>query len=269
MGRAWRAGWPYIPRTAHLLHHHSDTPPLSQLMHPQITASSSLFQLISSCQDFTCHQNILGHFMPVVKRAHPPVAMPSSPKATSSTRQAARVSKHSSSSDRLRQTVYDDGRSRCIVESRRRSQMVRDIEPNHIEHSSVWSIPYSDMMETPSRPHLGRSQSPCSASSSMRSPRGGLAPSRDEDAKPLSSKTKPVVIVPASFGTIELSDAKRNGTSQHWIEPTPPPTPRLRRLSTPELSDLGDVPFCECDEVVLRRYCTSCRKDVDPLTKWN
>jgi hypothetical protein len=206
--------------------------------------------------------------MVVTKRAHPALTMPSSPKASSSTQQAARVSKHSSSNGGLRQTVYDDGRSRCIVESRRRSQMVRDIEANHIEHSSMWSIPDSSMMKISNRPYLGRMQSPCSAASSTRSLREGLASPRDIDAKPLSNKTKAVVIVPVSFGTNELSVTKRNGTSQHWVEPTPPPTPRLRRLPTPELSDLGDAPFCECDEVALIRYCNSCRKDLDPLTEW-
>jgi hypothetical protein len=206
--------------------------------------------------------------MVVTKRARPALTMPSSPKASSSTHQAARVSKQSSSNGGLRQTVYDDGRSRCIVESRRRSQMVRDIEVNHIEHSSIWSIPDRAMMKTPNRPYLGRMQSPCSVASSTRSLREGLASPRDRDAKPLSNKTKAVVIIPVSFGTKELSVTKRNGTSQHWVEPTPPPTPRLRRLPTPELSDLGDAPFCECDEVALRRYCNSCRKDMDPLTEW-
>jgi hypothetical protein len=205
--------------------------------------------------------------MVVAKRAHPALTMPSSPKASSSTHQAARVSKHSSSNDRLRQTVYDDGRSRCIVEHRRRSEMVRDIEANHIEHSSVWSIPDINMKKTPNLQYLGRSQSPSFAASSTRSPREALTSSRDKDAKPLSNKTKAVVIVPVSLETNELSVTKRNGTSQHWGEPTPPPTPRLTRLPTPELSDLGDAPFCECDEVALRRYCNSCRKDIDPLTK--
>ena len=40
---------------------------------------------------------------------------------------------------------------------------------------------------------------------------------------------------------------------------TPPPTPRLRRLPTPELPDLLDTPFCSCcPEPLQRRHCSSC-----------
>jgi hypothetical protein len=41
--------------------------------------------------------------------------------------------------------------------------------------------------------------------------------------------------------------------------PTPPPTPRIVRLATPELNDVDEVRFCDCCiEAHLVKYCASC-----------
>ena len=41
--------------------------------------------------------------------------------------------------------------------------------------------------------------------------------------------------------------------------PTPPSTPKIGRLATPELEDLDEVPFCDCCvDVHLIKYCASC-----------
>jgi len=45
--------------------------------------------------------------------------------------------------------------------------------------------------------------------------------------------------------------------------PSSPPTPLLGRLPTPELSDLDEIPFCDCciDEQVVKR-CASCGSEL-------
>jgi len=41
--------------------------------------------------------------------------------------------------------------------------------------------------------------------------------------------------------------------------PTPPSTPKIGRLATPELEDLNEVPFCDCCvHAHLIKYCASC-----------
>jgi hypothetical protein len=41
--------------------------------------------------------------------------------------------------------------------------------------------------------------------------------------------------------------------------PTPPSTPKIGRLATPELEDLDEVPFCDCCvDAHLIKYCASC-----------
>jgi hypothetical protein len=41
--------------------------------------------------------------------------------------------------------------------------------------------------------------------------------------------------------------------------PTPPSTPKIGRLETPELEDFDQVPFCDCCvDAHLIRYCASC-----------
>jgi hypothetical protein len=192
--------------------------------------------------------------------------MSSSPMAPSSVHQAARISKQSSSSSKLHQTVYDDGRSRCIVEFRRRSKMVRDIDANHIGQSAQWPKPERNVMESPKCRYSSGSQNPSPAASSTR--REGLAAPRDGYAKLSSRKTRTVVIVPVSSKMNGPNFERSFGGSKQWIEPTPPPTPRLRRLPSPELSDLDEAPFCECDEAALKRYCNACKKDIDPLMEW-
>ncbi|KAF2497829.1 hypothetical protein BU16DRAFT_326352 [Lophium mytilinum] len=41
--------------------------------------------------------------------------------------------------------------------------------------------------------------------------------------------------------------------------PSPPPTPKMGRLPTPDIPDLDEKPFCNCCEESSRfKYCTSC-----------
>jgi hypothetical protein len=261
------AGWlaQYIPPHCPPLAPSLQFPTIPTPHYPHHTSLSSPFQLLSSCQAFENDQDISEHLILMVKSAHHPVAMSSSPKAPSSTRQAARLSNQSSSDDQLHQTVYDDGRNRCIVESRRRSKTARNVDTDHLGRSRVWSKPASKVMASPERVQPGGSLNPSSTVSSSKS--DGLAPSRDGYSKPSFSKPRTVVIVAQTPNSTNPKFYDKISTSQNWLEPTPPPTPRLGRLPSPELSDLEETPFCECDEITRRRYCNSCKKEVDSSVK--
>jgi hypothetical protein len=194
--------------------------------------------------------------------------MSSSPKAASSSsiQQAAKVSKQSSSNDRPYQTVYTDGRRCCIVESRRRSRTVRRIGPRDNQDSRHNSLldhggPAS-LEHISANGSLDRPSSMVSSSSSSK----GLASSRDTYARPLPNTPKAVIIIPTSSKSCAVKVGQ--ATSKRWVEPTPPPTPRLGRLPSPELPDLDEAPFCECDKAALMTYCMTCRKEVDPLVEW-
>jgi hypothetical protein len=201
--------------------------------------------------------------MLVINRTHHPVAMPSTPKAPLSNHQAVRISKQSSSNDRLCQTIYDDGRTRCIVESRRRFKMGRSIDAEHIGQSYLRSTQEIKVIASPERVYPSDLLRPSSKAPASRSE--GLASSRDGYSRPSSNKAKTVVIIPTSSKSTEPGFGNIGSTSQKWLELTPPPTPRLGRLPSPELSDLDEAPFCECDKIALRSYCNSCKKEFDPL----
>jgi hypothetical protein len=184
------------------------------------------------------------------------------PKAPSSARQAAKTSKPLGSSDKHYQTVYDDGRSRYIVERRRHAKVVHGGDATDILRSSHLPVLSGNAETLPER------LSPCGSrsypSTKVSSGKDGLAP-RDCHTKKSSST---VVVTSAALKPNGTKINEGNSSPQKWIELTPPPTPRLRRLSSPELSDLEDAPFCECDGAALVKYCTACKKEADPCSKW-
>jgi hypothetical protein len=70
---------------------------------------------------------------------------------------------------------------------------------------------------------------------------------------------KPVVVHATAPNKIRKSKSTDNPAPKVHELPTPPPTPRMGRLETPELSDLEDNPFCDCcQDVRLVKYCASC-----------
>lgn len=200
--------------------------------------------------------------MLVVELACRPITMPSSLRPSSSTDQATRILKHSDSKDRHCQTVYDDGHSRCIVESRRRPRVVRGIDMEDSERPHAGFVMCGSMKGSSVQPSpYGLLSYPSLKASFPKS--GGLTLSREKGLKPLLKSPKEVVIVPASSKSCASECEGKTSTSQIWIEPTPPPTPRLGLLPTPELPDLDEAPFCECDQAIVVRCCASCKKTVD------
>jgi hypothetical protein len=173
--------------------------------------------------------------------------MPASPEVVSSTVQRVPMSSERlSPRGKHHQTVYDDGRSQYIVERRRRSDTVLGANVMDLRHRIS---PASLQKITPSTSSRSYTTSKDSAI------RGNLSSCDGLGKKPSTSKA--VVITTATSSIAEKSMALET-----WANPTPPPTPRITRLPTPDLSDLDETPFCYCDDSTMRAYCRSCRKQI-------
>ncbi|KAF2803605.1 uncharacterized protein BDZ99DRAFT_167573 [Mytilinidion resinicola] len=76
------------------------------------------------------------------------------------------------------------------------------------------------------------------------------------------SHAKPVIHQNSPDAAKNVTQTQLNVKNTGFIQPdvpSPPPTPRLGRLPTPDLSDLDETPFCDCCEESSRfKYCTSC-----------
>ncbi|KAG9185727.1 hypothetical protein G6011_07058 [Alternaria panax] len=187
--------------------------------------------------------------------------MSSSP-SPQSARQAPVFASRQQQIHEYRQIAYRDGGNVQIAESRRPTWADRMVEasvqtytdfvlyPKENKHSHLWG----GFEEVSSQPHPAR-------------PRGAAGPSSEvhvTSAKHSSKvKLKPVILHAEAKSSqrvpLEGKVAVRSSAS-----PTPPLTPRLGRLSTPELSDLDEAPFCDCGVAshVFKR-CTNCNVEID------
>jgi hypothetical protein len=249
----------YIPGSAHLLvpSHLHPTTISPHVLHN--TTLSSPFEIFILCQIFRCTLGTSRFSMLVVELACRPNTMSSSHMTSSSTDQAAMYSTRLSSKDRRYQTVYDDGRSRCIVEARRRPGVARNTDSKDLEHFYARSSIDGRTMESPQRSSPSvQSSYPSLEVPSFKSE--GLVLSRDKGLKPYHKSPRRVIIVPAASRPCISKSEGQASASQKWVEPTPPPTPRLGRRPTPELSDLDEAPFCECDQAIVVKCCAACKK---------
>ncbi|EAT85132.1 hypothetical protein SNOG_07666 [Parastagonospora nodorum SN15] len=166
--------------------------------------------------------------------------MSSTTNAPEPDRQATMIPKQPRFEDRISQTVYDDGHGRYIVASRQRPQIVRRTDAADNRHS-----------------RYPASRKPSNSE--------GLAPSREVCVEQQSPKyPRKVVVIPALSKPVNPALRVERSTLQRWAEPTPPPTPRSGRLPSPELSDLEEAPFCECDEAIMPKCCASCKNAMHP-----
>lgn len=186
--------------------------------------------------------------------------MPSSP-STSSTRQAAAYPEQLQESHVYRQTAYHNGAGFQIEESRRRSGVVRKVESPTRAYVDFVLYPMNDVPLAPqSRTIQGFRRDPAPRSS----PAEHSSKSHVTSAKRASRISKPVVIHEVSKSVNAKPDTAKS-SYRTSSGPTPPPTPRLARLSTPDFPDLDEAGFCDCgiDAHVVRR-CTSCNKEATP-----
>lgn len=224
--------------------HHPSSPSLHIVLHRnsilnRLLVPSCAFGVPSLFLKFTA--GIAGH----------PVAMPSSQPTPSSHRVASSRQMQSALSYAHDQTVYDDGSGHRIVDSRRRSRMglVRAVTTQ------------ADRVSTPTEDAVP-SRNPSTIAVRHRAA-SGMSPKTLGSEQHVTRRTerltaKPPVIIGAPRPATTKSYDKVFLSKAHE-ESTPPPTPRVRRLSTPDLPDLAEAPFCGCGfEAPVVKYCTRC-----------
>ncbi|KAF1966219.1 hypothetical protein BU23DRAFT_574176 [Bimuria novae-zelandiae CBS 107.79] len=153
-----------------------------------------------------------------------------------------------------RRMDYHHGDAVRITESRRRSpvisstksvQSARTLAPSSMDEQPKSSSRSHGILTQPSRPR--------SSSTTQQ---------HHDDHVTSRSTLKPkaqVVIVQRSVAV--SVDFKKRGTPPHFSidVATPPPTPRMGRLSTPELDDPDERPFCDCCTGIQGpKYCAGC-----------
>jgi hypothetical protein len=171
--------------------------------------------------------------------------------------------------DRYREVVYHDGRGRFITDSRRprTASWVESTTLSHPSCSPKWPE-QSDMSLGIQQSVLETGQTTNISQTAV--PLGG----RHVTVAKHAPKSRPKVIVerqgwrngPENVAeTSRVFKESQGPRRQYWTEViTPPSTPRIRRLSTPELSGAEDTPFCDCNtQRKVVRCCKSCRRQVD------
>jgi hypothetical protein len=171
--------------------------------------------------------------------------------------------------NRYREVVYHDGRGRFITDSRRprTASWVESTALSHSSCSSRWPE-QSDMSLGIQHSVLETSQTTNMSQTAV--PLGD----RHVTVAKHAPKSRLKVIVerkgrrnePESVEeTSRVFEQSQEPRRQYWTQVlTPPSTPRIRRLSTPELSGAEDTPFCDCNnQRKVVRCCASCRRLVD------
>lgn len=163
-------------------------------------------------------------------------------------------------STKYRQSAYRNGQVIQIHESRRgRSAEVpeasirvcrRQQQPRLQKHSNMVDsrvlVSTEDHLQTQPRMEVEQHAGACGWSRSH-VPKVSTTPPRP---------AKPVIIHTPTSGRNDQHSYFGNTNID-----TPPPTPKLRRLSTPDLPDLVGAPFCDClmERPISKMHCATCR----------
>ena len=84
-----------------------------------------------------------------------------------------------------------------------------------------------------------------------------------------SSKPKAQVVIVQGPISVSVDFHKRDAAPRFSVDIcTPPPTPRMSRLATPELDDLEERSFCDCcTGRRTAKYCAGCGYELDRCDK--
>ena len=182
--------------------------------------------------------------------------MPSSPSSTPK-QQATRPPGRLQDLGQYRQTVYHDGAGRHIAESRRRPRAVRKLQPATTANPD-WVL-YPTNNASPS-PYSRSANASRDYPSSVSSGKTGVAPHVTSAKRSSNINPKTIVIVDARQSTKIVADELKPSIQIPAVL-TPPPTPKIERLPTPDFHDLDEAPFCNCGvEAHIVKFCTTCNK---------
>jgi hypothetical protein len=186
--------------------------------------------------------------------------MPSTP-STQPALQASDFLLKKQDTHEYRQTTYYDGSSVQIAESRRHRWADWKVDSTVQGYTDFVLYPEGDEDPYP------QSSFEQVSSQSHPAPRRKVAEPSSElhvtSAKHSSKVRSKSVMLHAEAKSSQTLPSKTKTAMNSSAGPTPPPTPRLNRLSTPEFDDMDEAPFCGCDvEVHVVKRCTKCRKEV-------
>lgn len=181
--------------------------------------------------------------------------------STSSIQTTSMYPVHPRHGEKYRQTVYHDGAGRQIAECRRRTSLVQKVKAPTTTYQDWILYPASGPIEhrQGSSPEISlpRTRSTSTAF------HDGLAPHVTKVKRSSKLRSKPVVVVTSSK-RLEKSQESIKMSFHQEAEPTPPPTPRIARLQSPDLADFDDAPFCSCGiNAHIVKLCVCCNAKVD------
>jgi hypothetical protein len=186
--------------------------------------------------------------------------MPSSP-SMHSTKQAAAQPVRQQEFNDYRQTMYHYGAGLQIAESRCHSGIARNVGWPAQSYLDFVLYPTNNPSPSPRSHSPQASQQHPALHATAADPRS--VPHVTSAKHSSKSRTRPVIVHEAAKSIETLPD-KTRVSYQKSAGPTPPPTPRLARLATPDLSDLDEAPFCNCGvEAHVVKRCTACSRELD------
>lgn len=163
------------------------------------------------------------------------------------------IGKHST----YRQMEYHNGNAVRTIESRRPLR-ISSTESVQVAHNLA-AKSREGHVKSPSRSQK-TSQLSQAISTSSTQRQLHVHMHQNDHVIPKSPKSKAQVVI--LQGSVSVSvDFKGRGRTPHFnIDlSTPPPTPKLGRLATPELDDVDDRPFCDCcSDRQAMNYCAGC-----------
>lgn len=159
-----------------------------------------------------------------------------------------------------RTAEYHDGETIRIQESRRRRRRLSAAErgePFTASRHCDRTIGYRDDSAARKKDLLEGQSTYLRSTVVEKRDMGGSLHVTSSPSRSLKTPLQPVIVqITANVEDKKKTDIPR---IEPYAMPTPPPTPKIERLSTPELSDLEDSPFCECcASVHVTKYCASC-----------
>ncbi|XP_014560232.1 hypothetical protein COCVIDRAFT_89753 [Bipolaris victoriae FI3] len=170
------------------------------------------------------------------------------------------IPSHKEEARRYRQTMYHDKAGVQIAESRRRAGGARKVESPTQTYTDFVLYPMDSI--NPSSRSRSYDSSRCSAPK-VRERESYSTPHVTSAKHSSKARQKPAIIQRALEPRRQLSGEEKR-RFYFPEESTPPPTPRSFRLSTPELPDIKEAPFCGCGvRGHIVKYCKSCNKEVD------
>ncbi|KAF2190736.1 hypothetical protein K469DRAFT_391746 [Zopfia rhizophila CBS 207.26] len=166
---------------------------------------------------------------------------------------------HLNNASKYRQTTIQDGKVVLVHEHRRRSHVTvlsRLSAPNRQDPSSTMAEDQKSSKDvTPGK--VNRSSRP-----NLKGWDSRHTPHVTQATQP-ASRPRPKAVVIHGPTPIKATPKMSSGLFGLSTLPSPPPTPKIERLPTPELPDLDEAPFCDCciDAHVVK-YCASCACDI-------